>query len=97
VVQRQVALAATAAVLAREVVAVEHLAPGQPHLRPGALDQVDQPDDGRQVEGVVRRAQEARRMLEDFRFAALDQNERAADVADVQRLVVLIQDQDGRI
>src|SRR5579884_1392389 len=80
-------------VLASEVVAEKDLAAGQPHARPRPLDQRYQPDDRRPGQRPRRRADQPRPVLEDFGFAAIDQDNCAPWVTDVERLVILIQHQ----
>jgi len=90
-----------AAVLAGVAIAVEDLAARELHPRSRPPDQVLEPDDGRGVE--LRRGcpDDLVVVLEDLGAFAEHEPKGARQVADVQRLVVLIQDQDhtlhGRI
>jgi hypothetical protein len=90
VIQCQVArLLAT--VLAGEAVSQEDIAARETALRPRAANEVNQADDGRNFENGGGTMEITAAVLDDLGFAAIDQYESAPDVADVQRLVVLIQ------
>src|SRR5205823_2597686 len=91
VVQRQLTRL-PAAVLARVAVAYEHLAPGQAHLWTGPLHEVHEADDRRKQEDVARAPEPTVAVLENLRFPPVEERERAACVADVDRLVVLVKD-----
>jgi hypothetical protein len=89
-VQREVARLLTA-VLAGEAVAEENVASGEAPLGAWPTDEVDQADDGGDFEDGGRAVEVTPAVLDYFGFTAVDQYESAPDVADVQRLVVLIQ------
>jgi hypothetical protein len=81
------------AVLAALLVAGEDFLAGEPDARPWAPYWLMQADDGGQgevtahaMDGVVVEG------LEDLGFAVIDEHEGAPDRADVQRLVILVQD-----
>jgi hypothetical protein len=89
VVQRKVACL-LAAVLTGESVAEEDIATGEASGWAGSADEVDEPDYGRDLEDGGWTVKIAATVLNDFGLSAVDQNESPPDVADVQRLVVLI-------
>ena len=94
VVQGQ-ALGFDAAVLAGVVVAPEHLLFGQAARRKGALDQIDQSDDGRGVQGGAVGA-DARRfgaLFQQFGLALGQQDDGAADGANIHRHIVEVEHQ----
>ena len=88
-VERQVARL-LAAVLAGEAIAEKDVAAGQATLRARSANEVDKPDDGGDFEEQRGAVEITAAVLDDLGFTAIDQNESAPDVADVQRLVVLI-------
>src|SRR5581483_81630 len=94
VVQRQVARS-HAAVLTRVVVANENFAARQPYARPRSLDHVNEPNHRRSREEPIRCADGMVRVLEDFRLAAVHQNQSSSRVANIEWLVVLVQHQDS--
>src|SRR3954452_11907933 len=93
VVKREVART-PAAVLAGVIVANEDLLARQLHLRSGALDHVDEADDGGRRKLAGRAAQREIVLLEYLGLAINDQHNRPADIAYVQGFVVLIQNED---
>jgi hypothetical protein len=82
-----------AAVLTGIVVAAEYLLAREAHLWPWPLDHVYQANDRRQQEGVAGAAEIAVPVLQHLRLASIDQHKGPPGVADVQRLIILIQDQ----
>jgi hypothetical protein len=90
VVQRQVSRLFPA-VLAREPVAQENVAPGQASLGPRAADQVDQPDNRGDLVDRRRAVQVPTAVFDGFGFAAVKQDECPAYVTYVQGLVILVQ------
>jgi hypothetical protein len=89
VVERQVSRL-LAAVLAGVAIAQEDVAAGEPSLRSWSADQIDEADDGWDLEKRGGAVEVTAAVFDDLRFTAVDQYESAPDVADVQRLVVLI-------
>jgi hypothetical protein len=82
-----------AAVLAGMPVAGEHLAPGQLDARPRPLDQVLEADDrGRAIFGP-RRPNHLVVVLDHFGLLPEDESEGPRQVADVERFVVLVQNE----
>jgi hypothetical protein len=79
-----------AAVLAGEAVAEEDVAAGEAALRSRPADEVDEADDGGDFVERGWAVEVTSAVLDDLRFTAIDQYESAPDVANVQRLVVLI-------
>jgi hypothetical protein len=94
VVQGQVARL-PAAVLAGIAVALEDLLTTEAHLRSGSLDHVDEADDGRQSEDKGGAAESPSALLQHLSLASVKQDEGSPGVADVERLVVLIEDEYG--
>src|SRR5947209_572781 len=92
VVERQLFGAGTT-VLAGELIAEEDLAAGEADSRARPLNEVVQPNDGRHAERTRRRAEDEAVDLEHLSFAAVDENERAAWMAHVERLVILVQNE----
>ena len=91
---------AQAAVLAGVAVAGEDFAAGEAHHGPGAADEVDHADHAGDGEVGGHAAQEgggAVERVDDFGFAACDEHDGAAHVADMQRLVVLVEHQHGLV
>jgi hypothetical protein len=80
-----------AAVLAHEVVSQEHIAAGEAALGPRAPDQVDKANDRGDLELRGGAVQVAAAVFDDFRFAAVKQDESPAYVTYVQWLIVLVQ------
>jgi hypothetical protein len=95
VVDRQQLAAPNAAVLTGEVIPEEDLFPSKARLQVRPLDHLNEPDDRGAADGLGWRAEIAGPVLEDFGFAAVDQDDGALLVADVEWLVVLIQYQYG--
>src|SRR5205823_1727241 len=81
----------TTAVLARVVVTDEDLTPRQLHPWPRALDVVLQPDDGWRAVVNPRRPDDLVIELDHFGLLAEQQAEGSRQVADVERLVILVQ------
>src|SRR5439155_10989336 len=96
VVERQI-MRLPPAVLAGVAVAGEDLAPAQLDPRPGPADLVLEPDDGRRVVLGPRGPDDLVVVLDDLGLLAEHEPERPRQVADVQRLVVLVQDEDDPI
>ncbi len=93
-VQRQ-GTGVNAAVLALVVVSGKHLAPREPAAMQRALHEVDQPDHRGLGEQGVRAVKVATALLQGFGLAAAQQRHRSPNVADIERLVVLIENQNG--
>src|SRR5439155_23310035 len=91
-VERQL-LCPGAAVLAGVLIPQEDLASSESNTWTRPLDQVVQPDDGRNVEVPGRRAEDEPVHLQDLRLAAVDEDKRSARVAPVQRLVILVENE----
>src|SRR6266567_1092265 len=92
VVDGEVAAAAPA-VLARVPVPGEDLAPRELHAGARPLHQVHQADDRRRRDRHARRVDDLVIPLEELGLVRTEQVEGAPDVADVERLVVLIENQ----
>jgi hypothetical protein len=90
VVQRQVPRL-LAAVLAGEAVAEEDIAAGEAANRSRSANEVDEADDGGDFEEQCRAVEVTAAVLDDLSFAAINQYESAPDVANVERLVVLVE------
>ena len=82
-----------AAVLAGVAVAAEDLAPGELDARPRPADVVLEPDDRRGAVDLPDRADLGVVVLDDLGLGPEHEAERPRDVADVQGLVVLVQDE----
>ena len=91
VIQSQVA-SGPAAILALELVAKEDVSPCEAPLRPWPADQVDEADDGRNLENRGDAVEVTAAVFDDLRFTAIDKYERPPNIADVQRFVILIED-----
>ena len=89
VVERQVSRL-LAAVLARVAVAQEDVSAGEAALGTWSTDEVDEADNRGDFEERGGAVEVAAAVFDDLGFTAIDQYESAPDVADVQRLVVLI-------
>lgn len=83
------------AVLAGESIANEDFAPSQLHARSWPANHVHEADDGGGREDGRDAGQTMIACFEDFGTAANDKNKCAPDIAHVQRLVVLIEHEDG--
>ena len=86
-----------AAVLADVAVAGEDLAPRQAHARARPPDAVLELDDRRRAQDGRRRPDLGVVVLDDLGLLAEDEPERPAEVADVERLVVGVQEKDDAI
>ena len=71
----------------------EDVAPRQATLRSWAMDQIGEADDGGYLEDIGGAVQVTAAVFDGLRFIAAKQNQSAPDVADVQRLEVLIEHQ----
>src|SRR6185369_11008939 len=92
VIERQV-VALAPAVLAGVAVTGEDLAPAELDPRPGPADLVLEPDDRRRVIFGTRRVDDLVVVLDDLGLLAEHEPERPRQIADVQRLVILVQDE----
>src|SRR5215204_7164324 len=93
-VNRQV-VAMAATVLAGEVVADENLPPSEFYSRSGPPDEIHEPDDRRSGEDLGGAGQTDLLGFEDLRLATDHEHDGSAHVADVEGLVVLVEDKDG--
>jgi hypothetical protein len=84
-----------AAIDARPTVPGEDLLACEADAWARSLDHVKEANDGGEDEGVRSRVEDAGSRLEDLGFPTQHQHERAADIADVERLVILVQHEDG--
>jgi len=89
VVQRQVSRLLPA-VLTGKAIAQENVATGKTPRWSGSADEVDQPDYRRDLEDRGWTVKVSAAVLNDLGLATVDQYESAPDVADVQRLVILV-------
>jgi hypothetical protein len=74
-------------------VTCEYLASAELHARKGPADEVLQPDDGRRAEFCPRRPDHLVVVLDHFGLIAEHEPEGPWQVADVERLVVLVQNE----
>jgi hypothetical protein len=92
-IERQV-IGSAAAILARECIAQEDFLPGELDASARSPNEADEPDDGRVGVRLMRRRNQRIVRFEDLGFASENQHDGAASVANVERLVVLIENQD---
>src|SRR5690554_2192052 len=90
-------VAADAAVLAGVMVADKDLAAGELHAWPGATDEVGQPDDGGGGIDVAGRGDADEALFKNLGLPTEDEQEGPSNIADVERLIVLIEHQYGVI
>jgi hypothetical protein len=95
-VERQVVRLA-AAVLARVSVSREHLAAAELHARSRAPDEVLQPDDGGRAELRPRRPNHLVVVLDHLGLLTEQEAEGPRQITDVQRLVVLVQNENDAV
>lgn len=88
---------ANAAILAGVMIADEDLAAREFYPGSGTPDEVPQTDDRGSGVHVARSCDAGHVLLEDIGLPTDDQNERTPDIANVERFVVLVQDQNGVI
>ena len=86
-----------AAVNAGPAVASKDFFAGEPNLGTGAPDKTHEPDDRREGNRLRGTADGPARSFEDLGFTAEDEDERPPDGAHVQRLVVLVEHEDGTV
>ena len=94
VVERQIA-GLHSAVLAGVVITNKDLAASEPNARARTLDEINQTDDRRPTERLVGCANVANAVLENLGLATVNEQDRPTSITHVQRLVILIQDQDA--
>jgi hypothetical protein len=82
-----------AAVLADVTVSEEHLLPRKSMLLDRSFHHVDEPDDRRNIKNCLRRAKFPSSILQHLRFSSTQENDSAADVADVESFIILVQKQ----
>lgn len=82
-----------AAVLADMTVSEKHLLSGEPMLLDRAFNHVDEPDHCRDIKDRLRRMKFPSSVLQHLRFASTKEDYCAADVADVEGFIVLVQKQ----
>jgi hypothetical protein len=78
--------------LALELVTEKDVSPGEASLGPWATDQVDEADDGGNLEDQGGGVEISAAVFDDLGLTAIDKYERPPNIADVQRFVILIED-----
>jgi len=89
-VQRQ-GLPGLAAVLALKTIPLEGLTASQSRRRQGTADLIEEPNHGRQIEGDGGGPDIPHAVLQQLSLAFTEQHDGSPNRADVQRLVVLVQ------